>query len=434
MFLLCKNMKIVINNELNNARFLGQRKYAQNTLISKDGVSTCQSSDIKQIENPFVNHLSFTGGINKLNIVKTNSLESLIQDLIDFKGDNIEFAKHSFNKLKKHFGYGDLITDNLEIVNKEESSGLALSKVAEFNYPTGKFWMNKEDCLSLSRCEIASVLRHEFEHFFQFERMFSSEEIGIEKYLKEESRRVFKKTNNEAYIFGIEEVPQVIQNPTNSFSMNMKFWSKIIDKKGILKIGTVEAKQAKNEFEALVEYESYIDVTRYKEYSGLPRLQETIYYDKHGIGETDDYWNNPLEIGARREEKNFLDKYLKLSKEPYVPNNEIVEVEKTSNGIDELMRAYKEKFKTNHLPDRFKAYVYDEIVSKLLKENLGALKEMHDLDCIKDACKTIKGLSSEEVKTHLLNFKKLIEKGDIRLYSKEETNDFMKLANEFSDK
>lgn len=432
MFLLYADMKITANNALMNMGLSSQRKYVENFLTPNSNASVYTSVDNKKVESPFGNHLNFTGAINRLKLVKENPLESLFRDLIDFKGDNIEFAKHTFNKYKKHFGYEDLIADNLEIVSKEQNLGFG----ARFMFRTGEFQMNKRACLALSRCEIASVLRHEFEHFFQFGRMFRSEEIGIGKYLREESKNIVKSVEDEAYILG-EEIPQNVRQRSidsnlQDFSiMNMNFWNKIIDNKGILKKDTVEAKQAKKEFEDLMGYESYIDVTSLKKYSGLPRLQETIYYDAHGIGAADNYWNNPLEIEARKVEKSFLKTYLKFSKESYTPNNQIVWDQEKFKGIDELIKAFKEKFKNNHLPHRFKADVYDEIVSKFLKENSG---DLYVIDCIKEASKEIRALTAEEISLKLLNFKKLIKKGDIRLYSKEETDNFMDWVNEFADK
>lgn len=431
MFVHYKNMKISTLNVLNNSGISSQRKDAANSLASKGKSAPYQNNAITQIENPFANHLNFTGGINKLSVLKTNSLESLLHDLTGFKGDNVEFAKHTFDKFKKHFGYEDLMADNLQMVDRAKNE----SFVARFNDRTGEFQMDKQTCLSISRGEIASVLRHEFEHFFQFGRMFRSEEIGIEKYLKEETISIVKKVDKEAYILGEEINPQERQKYLDSSSvdvsmMNMDFWTKIIARKGILKKDTAEAVQAKEEFEALMEYKPYINASELKDYSGLPKFQETIYYDAHEIGVMDNYWNNPIEIGARKEEKFLLESYLKLTKEPYTPHPLMVEDQGTFGGINRLMNTFQEKFKSNNLPDRFKAFVYDGIVSKFLKDSN---RNPYVKDCIQEASKTIKGLSESEVKIELITFKKMMEKGYMRLSSKEETDDFMKLVSEFTD-
>jgi len=423
-------MKIAINNTLNNIIPQCQAKYGNSSPCK--GISLTYQNNIgKQADNPFGNYLNFTGGINKISVVKSNTLEPLLRDLIDFKGDNIEFAKHTFSKMKKYFGYEDVMVDNFKIVD-ECKSGI---DGAAFNCRSGDFEMDKESCLSLSRPEIVSVLGHEFEHFFQFDRMFRSEEIGIEKYLKEETLNIVNKVDSEFYVAGIEVTPEEKQKSIDIDKsielMNMDFWNKIIRKKGIIKKGTLEAKQAKEELEALMSYKPYLNMEKYTEAPNFPKLQGTIYYDYHKIGDYDYYWNNPMEIGARKAEKSWLDTYLNVSKEPYTPSPQIVKNSDMYASIERFMGTIKEKFESNDLPNRFKADVYDEIVSELQEKNP---KGMYVIDCIKEADKTLKTWTTDEVEEALLDSKYFIEKGYLRFDSPKETDDFMKYVNNFMGK
>ena len=108
-------------------------------------------------------YLSFKGNIIKIHTDNPNSLGILIKELINYKGDNLDFAKFAFNKLKTHLGYKNLIKDNFKLVDiPDEGTG------SRFNYRTGEFQMDKSTCLMLSRAEIASVLRHEFTIYSQY--------------------------------------------------------------------------------------------------------------------------------------------------------------------------------------------------------------------------------------------------------------------------
>lgn len=388
-------------------------------------------NDLTKQRTPFASYLNFTGGINKLGISKPSSLDSLIRSLIDFKGDNFEFAKHAFDKMKSHFGYEDLMHDNFRFVDTCGGGDFE----ARFNWKSGEFQMDREACLVLSRCEIASSLRHEFEHFFQFERMLRSEEVGLNGLLKEERARVVKVTDSECYILGLKVDPSETQELLNSYHdnlkyINVKFWREIVNSKGMLRKNTTEAKQAKAEFEGLAAVKPYIKLTNPEDKRIQPLFQESIYYDLHDIGDKYEYWTHPIEVLARKVEKEFLDKYVKLSNQPYIPCKSTVLSEKYFKAIEDFMNSVGSKFGTNNLPYRFKAYIYDAEVHEFLKENPKYTKK-DVLACIKGACKRVRALTKKKARVKLLSFKNWLHEGKMRLNSQEETDDFMEFADAY---
>lgn len=428
-------MKIYANNLSNNINTPNRNKINDIPLTRKN-VNLMDYTNHKYSNTNLIDDLSFTGGVNKLSVIKIDPLHQLIKDLIDFKGDNLEFAKYSFNKIKKHFNFEDLIKNDLHLVNRCEDDTFG----AQFNSKTGEFQMDKTACLSLSKGEIASVLRHEFEHFLQHQRMFRHVDIGIGRYLKEEVLSISNKLDSEAYILNQKIDPIERQECINKYSnnfedINMDFWNKIISTKGALKKDSVEAKLAKKEFEKLSQYwqKSYIDVNEIIGEEGLPLLQATKYYDKHKIGVQNDYWNNPIEIGARKAENNFLKQYLKISKESYIINKQITEDNEEFECIQEFMNNINVRFKNNNLPDRFKAYIYDDSTKKFLKEQ-PKNQDVYIIDCIKTASKNVKELSDKDAEINLLVFRNFIKEGDIRLYSQNETDNFLKFSEDLKIK
>lgn len=396
----------------------------------------CQNSDLNYENNtarqsePFTSYLNFTGRINKLGVKNPNSLDSLIRSLIDFKGDNFEFAQYAFEKMKTHFGYGDLMHDNFKFVDRCDGQNFA----AKFDFTTGGFKFVKSACKMLKKAEIAMTLRHEFEHFLQYDRMFRSEDIGIDKYIRAERIEISKHIKKLAYIVGEEIAPEERPHPTNPYAaryatMNMAFWNKIIESKGLLKKDSAEAKQAMTEFESLMAHKRYVDVSSLEKCSDFPKLQKTEYYDEHGIGELDNYYRSPIEIGARKAENEFLNRYVELSKKPYTPHKQIDYDKNKFDAIEEFMNASGSKYGNNNLPDRFKAYIYDGITDRYLQKH--PFEDLSILDCLKEVAKQIRAWSKSEAKDKLLGFKKLIDEGLIRLNSQEETDEFMKFAENY---
>lgn len=416
-------MKVSINSASNNANRPSLNKYGS-------AISVCQNQNLVSEKEPFASYLNFTGGINSLSVAKPSALDSLIRSLIDFKGDNFEFAQHAFDKMKIDFGYGDLMHDNFKFVDRCEGESFA----AQFNPYTGGFEMDKSACKMLRKAEIAYSLRHEFEHFLQFNRMFRSEEIGVNNWVKADVSRKYKIAEGKGYIFGINidaEAKQRRAYPDSYDYLDMDFWSGIIDSKGVLTKDSAEAKQAKEEFESLMKHKIYINTSELEKYNDdrFPKSQKTKYYDEHGIGEQDNYYRNPLEVGARKTENEFLDRYIELSQESYKPHWQIAKDQKRFDAIEDFMNLVSSKYGNNQLPDRFKAYIYDEITEGYLQKHPDEGLEV--IDYLKEAARQIRAWSKSEDKDKLSEFKKLLDAGEIRLTSQEETDEFKKFAEDY---
>lgn len=399
------------------------------SLNRHDGsIPVCKNKDLGYKNEPFASYLSFTGGINRLSVTQPSSLDSLIRSLIDFKGDNFEFAKHAFDKIKNHFGYGDLMHDNSRFVDQCELENTG----AEFNFRTGEFQMENDACSNLSRPEIASVFWHEFEHFLQFDRMFRTKEIGIGGFLRASAMHLANAVNSKAYIKGktlnpekIQRAIDVVSDPTKN--MNLDFWNSIIEAKGLLKKDSPEAKQAMEEFERSMSHKTYIDASCFDLDSDLPLFQASRYYDVHELGTMYNYYTDPLEIEARKVEEEFLDRYVELSNESFTPNEGLASTLESFKAIEEFMHLAGSKYGNNNLPDRFKAYIYDEIVEGYAKKSPNMLV----VDCIKEANRRIKDWSTEEARNNLFKFRQRLDGGVIRLNSQQETDDFMKFADAY---
>jgi len=433
-------MQIVINKTMNNLFQLNRRKYnkfspTSNTNVlnyqnNSDTLDLSTNSKSKKRENSAYSNMAFTGGIKPISIRKTKNLKPLFQDLINFKGDNIEFTKYAFGRLKKHFGYEDLIPADINMVNKAEDKNWG----AGFNNKTGEFRMDRYTCLTLSRSELASVLRHEFEHLFQFERMFRTEDIGIEKVVKVEAQQIIKSIDSKFYIAGIKVDPRERDEfEINNYNLclkdiNMKFWNNIIHKKGIIKKDSVEAKLAHKEFEDFSNIKQFIDLTSVENEPDFPMFQKTKYYDSHNIESLYNYVINPLEIGARKAEKSFLKSYLEFSKMPYTPNPQIIKDEEISSAIKMFMLIFDKKFEGKITPERFRAYIYDRIVTEFLEEHS---EKVTILDRIREVPRILESWTDQEFKDKLFYFKYFVEKNYIRLNSQEETENFINWANKF---
>lgn len=408
-------------------------KNQQGSVFSAKNTTPAAFADNKPANSGLIDYLSFTGAINQASIVKPNSIHQLIKDLIDFKGDNFEFAKYSFNKIKKHFGFEDLIKDDIHLVDRYKGNDFE----AQFSSKTGEFEIDKITCLNLTRCEIASVIRHEFEHFLQAQRMFRHEDIGIGKCLKKDILQITELFDNEAYVLNQKVDPKqrqkfIDENSNNFEGINMDFWNKIISTKGILKKDDPEAKLAKKEFEKLYSHKIYINFNKFdaKDRKALPIWQTTTYYDNHNIGNSDNYWTQPLEIAARKVEENFLKQYLKVSKESYSPSEQKFKDTEEFESIQEFMKSMAERFKNNNLPNLFKGYIYDKLTSNILND-----KSIFDSSCslqhIKEVTANVKSLSDDTIKNYLSLFKYRLDNGTIRLYNKKETDNFLKFAENF---
>lgn len=378
-------------------------------------------------------------GLNRIiGTKKSNSLGRIFQKLYDFKGDNVDFAQLAFNKIAKYLGLKSLLPKKIIVTDALNETG-----AATFRWRTGEFTIDKTSCQEATKASILNSIRHELEHYLQYEKIIRAEGIGIEKISKLEAEKELKNYKGDFFEAHIPEeyLPEKRYRSDEGFinvinnAINKKFWQKVIKKRGIIKSGTSDAKKA---LEYLNAHLIYPRKNNYAQnYCKTINMPYEVPHGFNSIYKKDKYHyqyvTNPLEVDARKTGKDIQEQYLdfesRITDNPRYIDEEAVEVQRIDqlqlDSIKQFDDVFEQKFGKYNLPENFKGYMYFQALSK------DSSSTQNILDAIKAAPQNIKEMDKKSILPFLDLYEFILKRGDIRLRSQDEIDKVNRFIQEY---
>lgn len=325
---------------------------------------------------------SFLGAIGLGSIIKTNEakpnnhLEKLFQELYDFKGDNVDFAQLTFKRLKEHLGLAKVLSEELLISENIDKITVGHNIVAQFSWLNGAFNINRETLQKQTKDEILASMRHELEHYLQYEKIIRAKNIGINKLMELFAKQQLKymkedyfeagRTDNLKFIEDEEFVNMVKKQ------INRGFWVDVVKKRGTIKSRTSEAKEAEKNLNAVLDYPRNLNSTYAKSKIKNSSYDFTKCYKNEKYDY--DYSINPLETKANTKGREIQKKYLDFEYQITGNRRQVVEEHKEFSAkrydaIEQFDKIFDDKFGRHNLPINFRSFVYDEVRAKIGYEN-----------------------------------------------------------------
>lgn len=371
-----------------------------------------------------------------IKIVNSYLLEAVFKDLHEFKGDNIEFAKTTYNALRKHYGYEGILDDLVLFADKNDSG------TAYFSAADCHFKLNTADDFNESKADIIDTIGHEFEHFFQYERIFCSEDIGIKKFSEALSEAYSQKFKNYQYQKYNPSFDSAI--PPHKMDVNfiqnslLQSWGRIIEKKGRIKSGTKETNDALVEFKDAISNKwkktDFIkdDVTAspnipdaFPEFSGM--------YDS--FHSNWNYYYNPNEVKAREAGASLSKKFLGYQSKIEGKKVEIKEksgfVKNIAEPTNEYINTLRKVYKSNNLPQEFLKYIYGDLCMDVYAISQAEDIEICSMNILHNIAKQISSSDEVYIKQKLRTFKQLVEEDKIRLEAPKAKEEFLAYTDNF---
>lgn len=374
------------------------------------------------------------GGI--IGTQKANSskhLEKIFKELYDFKGDNVDFAQLAFKKIKKHLGLNGALSIKMIVTDVPTDTA-----AAAFDWRTGIFSIDKPYCQESTKDDILNSVRHELEHYLQYEGIIRTENIGLEKFLKLNAE---KDLNGYKEDFFEARMPKEYYRTDEKFiddtnkTIYKQFWQRVIKKRGIIKVGTPEAQQASKNLNASLIYPRKSDYV--KNYCSRNNIPYEVPHRFDSMYKTDKYHyqyiTNPLEIGARHAGENLQEQYLdwklKMTKIPHSINEELIEVQKFKqlqiDSMEQFENAFEKKFAGYTLPENFKGYMYFKAMIKDSESNPDILSN------IKAIPQNMHEMDRGSILNSLELYEFMLQGGHVNLRSQEEIDNVTKFIQEY---
>lgn len=355
----------------NNIQSVNSFNY-QNNLRQKYLTKTCIANIKTDSFTHSVYNNSNIGVINFCGLtpsLKINPLDKMFQELYEFNGDNVEFAKLAFRKVRNHLGLKDVFTKDLSIVDLDRPNE-SKRTIAKFLWFSGDLGLDEEALKTSKKADILGEIRHEFEHYLQHEKMMRSEDIGIEKFIEFDNNKTLKNHNEalfEAQMLGEEGINGEDFLKLKSELYDIDFWRQVVAKRGTIKSGTSEAEEALRCFDA---ERLYPDDAPYVEYyndgCGVPlKNPDYLMFIKPYRNEKNnyEYYTSILETNARDAENAIKKQYQEFIASK-TGQKLTAEEEKEPFNLKQLIKIkefdeiFAQKFGKYNLPENFKAYLY----------------------------------------------------------------------------
>lgn len=304
------------------------------------------------------------------------SLEKIFQELYDFQGDNVDFAQLTFKRLKEHLGLAKVLPKELSISENIDKITVGHKIGAQFSWLNGSFNFNRETLQKQTKDEILASMRHELEHYLQYEKIVRAKNIGIDKLMELFAKQQLKYMKEDYFeagcadnIKGIED--EVFINLVKK-QINRDFWIDVVKKRGVIKPETTEAKEAENNLKAVLDYPRNLNHTYAQSKIKNSSYDFTICYKNEKYDY--DYSINPLETEANQKEREIQEKYLDFESQITGNRRQIVEEYKEFSAqryeaIKQFDKIFDDKFGKHNLPINFRSFVYDVVRAKIGDEN-----------------------------------------------------------------
>lgn len=345
-------------NHLKNLR----EKHQINHYLTNIQADTFTSS---KHNNSNIGLINFCGLAHPL---KIDPLEKMFQELYEFNGNNVEFAKLSFRKVRDYLGLTDVFTKDLSIINLPQRDGT--TALAESLWWSGDIGLDEEVLKTSTKDSILDSIRHEFEHYLQHEKMMRSEDIGIEKFIELDNQKELCK--HSADLFEAQMTDERCMNDgeflewKNSI-VDRDFWQNVIAKRGIIKSDTPESREALSYLNASLKYpnkHSYVEL--YHNLDGIPikNPKYLMFIDQYRNAKIDfDYYTSILETNARNVGSEIKKQYQEFIYRKTGQNISTAK-EKEPFNLEELTKIkrfdeiFEQKFGQYNLPENFKAFMH----------------------------------------------------------------------------
>lgn len=387
---------------------------------------------------------SFLGAIGLGSIIKANEaksqkeLEKIFQELYDFKGDNVDFAKLAFKKIKTYLGLEEILDKDLISRNIPTHPG-CLPTSAGFDWRKCEFVINEEGCKSETKDSILCSISHELEHYLQYEKIMRFKKIGVDKFAElyaQFEMAIYKQDFFEANLNELlsKEGEEYLLN-TMQGTINKEVWKDIVNKRGIIKSKS-GLQQAQQYLEAHFAYPNYDNYARnYLDYMKEP--YDTSYDFFKDLYKTEKaelkYYTNKLEMEAKKAGANIQDAYLKfVSKatgEPFIKNSDQEDFDKLNiprmTAIKDFDEIFEQKFGKYNLPENFKAFIYAQIK---IECNLNA---QDGLSLLKLVPQRMKEIDKNFMLKRTQMYEYLLNEGIVNLRSQDEIDRFNRFIQEY---
>lgn len=382
----------------------------------------------------------FLGAIGLGSTFKANEsksqkhLEKVLQELYNFKGDNVDFAQLTFKRLKEHFGLTKVLTKELSISENIDNITVGYTIGAQFNWLNGAFNFNKGTLQKQTKDEILASMRHELEHYLQYEKIVRAENIGIDKLIELFATQQLKFMKEDYFEAGCTDKLKFIED-TAFINMIKKqidksFWVNVVKKRGVIKSGTPEAKEAENNLKAILAYPRNLNhsYAKSKIKNGSYDFTRCYKNEKYDYN----YSSNHLETEAKAKEQEIQGRYLDLEAHYTGHRRQIVEEYKDFSAqryeaIKQFDKIFDDKFGQYNLPNNFRSFVYDEVRARIGEEN----PDLDILSKLKLAPQKLSELDRKSVLNIIDIYVKLFKDGEINMRSQEQIEKVNKFIEEY---
>lgn len=372
---------------------------------------------------------SFIGAIGLGSIIKANEakspkhLEKLFQELYDFKGDNVDFAQLTFKRLKEHFGLTKVLAKELSISENIDKITVGHNIGAQFGWLNGSFNFNKETLQKRTKDQILASMRHELEHYLQYEKIVRAKNIGIDKLMGLFAKQQLKFMKEDYFEAGCADNLKFIKDEVFidmvKKQINRNFWIDIVKKRGVIKSGTLEAMEAENNLNAVLNYPRNLNhsYVKSKIKNGLYDFTKCYKHEKYDYK----YAINHMETEANIKGREIQEKYLDFEAHHTGHRRQIVEEYKEFSAqrygaIKQFDKTLDERFGKYNLPKNFRAFIYDEVRARIGDEN----PDLDILPKLKLAPQKLSELDRKSVLNIIDIYSKLFKDGEINMRSQEE--------------
>lgn len=416
----------------NNSPFKNLRENYQKTYLPSFQTDTFIASKENKSN---IKEVNFGGTIHHL---KANPLERIFRELYEFNGDNIDFAQFAFNRLKKHLELDGVLPKNILVIDDPDGK-----RAAAFRWRTGEFIIDEKYCQESNKGSIINSIRHELEHYLQYEKIVRAKDIGPEKLIKLDAEKELEYYKGDFFEAQIpeEHLPEEPYRSDANFikvlsnAVDKKFWQKVRRKRGVIKPGTADAQRALRYLNAFLAYPRKDNYAQ--NFCRTHNITYTVpegfasMYKKHKYHYL--YVTNPLEVDAYKVGNDIQEQYLEFESrttgKPRSINKELIEVQRMDqiqlDAIKQFDEVFEEKFGEYNLPDDFKGYMYFHVMGNENSTN----QDM--LDIIKAIPQNMKKMEKPAILKLLKLYEFVLSEDVVRLRSQEEIDSVSKFIQKY---